>query len=482
MAAYWWYILKVSICMIAFYAFYTLLLRNSTFFLLNRLYLMLGLLLSFIIPILKFSILTTQPNSELSTIIHPFLIEPEYDFFQPQNLSNHVTTINYSILLPILYFSGISVLLFKLLFSIMRIIRTKNNSESSQIGRKKIIKMASGSPFSFFNMIFLPKGDVNQMIIEHEMVHVRQFHWFDLVLLEIISVLLWFNPIVIFYKKSLKLQHEYLADTSVIKDKNQPEKYLNCMLKHIQVADYNGIISQFYYKTIKKRIVMITKNKTSNKYLGVYLLALPLVCLMLLAFSDNKELTQKSEIAQDAVIHNVDSAEKINNNRLPTEAEWEAAAQANKNNVNEYSMVNKPSISPVDSKKVKRISGYGERINPITKEKHFHYGMDFSISEGEEIKSTAGGVVIDAKFDSKRGNYVVIQHNEVFSTLYSHLKSISVQVGDNLKKGQVIGYVGNTGFSTGAHLHYEVFENGKNVNPIEFILNKSSSSVIIRDL
>ena len=227
MTAYWWYILKVSICIIAFYTFYAFMLRNSTFFLLNRLYLILGLFLSFLIPVPVFSTFKTQSNSVLSNVIHPFLIEPEYDFFQPQNLPNHVTTINYSPVLSIIYFTGISVLFFKLLFSTIRIIRILNHSETCQVGRKNVIKIDSDLPFSFFNVIFLPKGETNQMIIEHETAHIKQFHWLDLILIEIVSVLLWFNPFVILYKNSLKLQHEYLADTSVIRDKKQTEKYLN---------------------------------------------------------------------------------------------------------------------------------------------------------------------------------------------------------------------------------------------------------------
>ena len=439
MTTYWLYILKVCICIIAFYAFYALVLRNSTFFLLNRLYLILGLFLSFIIPVLNISIFKSQSNNAWSNIIYPLLMESEYELFQPQNFSNHVITTNYSMIFPIIYFTGISVLLFKLLFSTIRILRVRNHSESCQIGKRKVIKVDSDLPFSFFNMIFLPKSETNQMIIEHEIAHIKQFHWVDLILIEIVSVLLWFNPFVILYKNSLKLQHEYLADTSVVSDKHQIEKYLNCMLQHIQVAGFDGMISQFYCKTIKKRIVMITKNKTSNKYLGIYLLIMPLVCLMLYAFSSNEKLPKNSGIVQmqNMII-------------VPND-------------------LNQPSLYPVDSKKVKRIFGYGERINPITKKKDFHYGMDFSISEGEEIISTADGVVIDAKLDDARGNYVVIQHNEAFSTLYSHLKSISVQVGDNLEKGMIIGYVGNTGFSTGPHLHYEVFKNGKNVNPIDYL-------------
>ncbi|NDV60745.1 hypothetical protein D0T85_21880 [Bacteroides sp. 519] len=437
MAVYGWYMLKASICIIVFYAFYSLVLRKCTFFLLNRLYLVAGIILSFIIPILKFPIFKSQSNSELSNFIYPLLIEPEYIFSQPQNVSDHAITINYSLILSIIYFTGISILFFKLLLSIIRIIRIKKHSEIHRIGQIKVIKMESYFPFSFFNMIFIPKNENNQMIINHEIAHTRQLHWLDLILIEIVSILLWFNPFVVLYKKSLKLQHEYLADASVIND-NNIESYLICMLKQIQVVSFNGITSQFYCNTIKKRIIMITKNKTSNKYLGVYSLVLPLICFMLFAFSVNKGFAQNNTIAEN---------EEVIENTL-----------------------NQPSIYPVDSKKIKRTSAYyGKRENPVTKKAFFHHGMDFAIAEGENVVSTANGVVIEAEFDSKKGNYVIIQHNEVFSTLYSHLKSISVQVGDKLVQNQTIGYVGNTGRSTGSHLHYEVFKDGKNVNPEDYL-------------
>ena len=432
MTAYWFYMLKVSVCLVTFYSFYILLLRNSTFFVFNRLYLILGLLLSFTIPVLKLSIFESQSSTMLSTIINGTLIESDYDYFHPINITNGVNTINFSMILSIIYYIGVSILFFKLLFSIARTIRFKNSSETYQIGNIKIVKMDSQVPFSFFNLIFLPKDESNQLIIKHEMAHVKQFHWFDLIIIEVASVLLWFNPFVALYKGSLKLQHEYLADNSVVDDNRQIEDYLGCMLTRIQIVSSSRLVSHFYCKTIKKRIVMITKNKTSFKYLGVYLLVLPLICLLLFAVtSSNAKPSLILSLGED---------------------------------------IYQPSIYPLDITKVKKIAEYGPRVNPLTKKEDFHSGIDFAIAEGEKILSTANGVVVDTKFDSEKGNTILIKHNETFSTFYSHLKSVLVKVGDKVVKGQEIGLSGNTGTSTtGSHLHYEVHKNGETVNPKDYL-------------
>ena len=132
-----------------------------------------------------------------------------------------------------------------------------------------------------------------------------------------------------------------------------------------------------------------------------------------------------------------------------------------------------PAIQPVSNKDLKRMaSGYGYRIHPIYKTRKMHYGMDFSAKIGTEIYATGDGVVSKVK-RSKRGygNYVKINHGYGYETLYAHMSKYIVKKGQKVKRGEVIGYVGNTGISTAPHLHYEVRKDKKKINPVNFYYN-----------
>ena len=134
------YLLKVSGCLLAFYLFYVFIIRKQTFFFINRLYLLSGLLLSFIIPILKLSIFNVQSDLLLSGLIKPIITGQESEYFQIQNISTHVNSINLSLLISVFYFTGISIMFFRLLFSFHKIIRIKNNSEIRQLRKYRIVK------------------------------------------------------------------------------------------------------------------------------------------------------------------------------------------------------------------------------------------------------------------------------------------------------------------------------------------------------
>lgn len=128
-----------------------------------------------------------------------------------------------------------------------------------------------------------------------------------------------------------------------------------------------------------------------------------------------------------------------------------------------------PAIQPVANKDLKyTASGYGMRIDPIYKTVKFHSGMDFSANIGTPVYATGDGVVKKAGWQSGYGKIIVINHGHGYETWYAHLNDYDVRVGQKVKRGEVIGEVGNTGKSTGPHLHYEVHVKGKVVNPVNY--------------
>jgi murein DD-endopeptidase MepM/ murein hydrolase activator NlpD len=132
-----------------------------------------------------------------------------------------------------------------------------------------------------------------------------------------------------------------------------------------------------------------------------------------------------------------------------------------------------PAIQPVSNKDLNRVaSGFGYRIDPIYKTVKFHAGLDFTAPQGTPIYATADGVVKTAGFsDGGYGNHVVINHGYGYETLYGHMYRVKARKGQRVKRGDLIGYVGSTGKSTGPHCHYEVHKNGQKLDPVYFFYN-----------
>jgi murein DD-endopeptidase MepM/ murein hydrolase activator NlpD len=132
-----------------------------------------------------------------------------------------------------------------------------------------------------------------------------------------------------------------------------------------------------------------------------------------------------------------------------------------------------PAILPISNKDlIRTASGYGPRVHPIYKIIKFHSGMDFTAPLGTEIYATGNGVIAYVN-SSKRGlgNHIIINHGYGYSTIYAHLDSFNVRSGQKVERGDVIGFVGNTGLSVASHLHYEVKLNGRNVDPVNYYFN-----------
>lgn len=132
-----------------------------------------------------------------------------------------------------------------------------------------------------------------------------------------------------------------------------------------------------------------------------------------------------------------------------------------------------PAIQPVSNKNLNRIaSGFSSRIDPIYKTVKFHAGLDFACPQGTPIYATADGRVrLSGNVGDGFGNHVIIAHGYGYETLYGHMVRTKVRAGQMVKRGEIIGWVGSTGKSTGPHLHYEVHKGGRPVDPIYFFYN-----------
>ena len=138
-----------------------------------------------------------------------------------------------------------------------------------------------------------------------------------------------------------------------------------------------------------------------------------------------------------------------------------------------------PSISPVDPQESWVSSSYGVRVSPFTGEEQFHPGVDLAGAEKTPIVAPAKGTVAFVGKDGPLGMSVRIRHDSVYESTYGHLSKATVKKGQQVERGDVIGYMGNSGRSTGCHLHYEIAKNGKNVNPFKYMPDWKSDNFVM---
>ena len=143
--------------------------------------------------------------------------------------------------------------------------------------------------------------------------------------------------------------------------------------------------------------------------------------------------------------------------------------------------VSVPSIMPVPVEDSRMSSGYGMRNHPVLRQRRKHNGVDLAAPTGTPVYATADGIVERADWFSSYGLYISIDHGAELETRYAHLSRLAVAAGDRVEKGELIGYVGSTGRSTGPHLHYEVRVDGVAVNPIPYMVQSEAQARITAD-
>ena len=291
------YLLESAVCLTFFYAVYRAFLRKETYFGLNRLFLVFSLLLSFVIPVLDL------PSPFFQSTVIPESSGP--------NLSSAPSGRPWPIAEILLLFYGLGAVFFLIRFAVhliglFKIV--KKYGMQTQDGLKVVSIDEDFAPFSFLNFIFINSQSLSEpnlrRIIAHEKIHIRQHHSLDILLVELATILQWFNPFVRPYKKSLQETHEYLADDGVIAQGFNVARYqLLIFEQHVGVKLFE-FANNFKQSQIKRRLTMITKIKSKGAAKLKILLIIPLASFLALAFAQPRpaDTLQPPDAAEATVL------------------------------------------------------------------------------------------------------------------------------------------------------------------------------------
>jgi hypothetical protein len=297
------YLLESAVCLTFFYLVYWAFLRKETFFGLNRLFLIFSLLLSFVIPVL-----------DLPSPFFKSMVIPETSGL---NLLPAPSGRPWPIAGILLLFYGLGVFFFLIRFAahligLFRIV--KKYGRRTVDGMRVVSIDKDFAPFSFLNIIFINSQSLSEpnlrRIIAHEKIHIRQHHSLDILLVELATVLQWFNPFVRPYKKSLQETHEYLADDGVIAQGFNVARYqLLIFEQHVGVKLFE-FANNFKQSQIKRRLTMITKIKSKGAAKLKILLIIPLASFLALAFAQPRpaDTHQAPDAAEAAVLSGHDAS------------------------------------------------------------------------------------------------------------------------------------------------------------------------------
>ena len=268
------YFIQVVAFQLLFLVSYDLVLKKETFFNWNRTYLIFSSLISFLLPFIKIESFQNAVPQEYIILLPEIVLTPEIA------VETIAPSWNWYVIIGIV----VSSLLF--LYKIFQLVRLKLKGIIVHKGHFKIIKISnSTAAFSIFNYVFLGE-DIEEAkledILSHELVHIREKHSIDLLYFELLRILFWFNPLVYIYQKRISELHEYIADATVVKENNKSDYYEKLLSEVFQTQHFSFTNQFFKHSLIKKRIIMLTKQKSREILKLKYLVLIPVLLLSLL--------------------------------------------------------------------------------------------------------------------------------------------------------------------------------------------------------
>jgi len=278
------YIIQVSACLALFYSMFSILFKRQTGFTANRIFLLMSIGISFLIPIININ-LSKPDDTVLTAILHDVIVI-------------NINTIEQTVIkqfssftiISAIYLTGLSIFLLKFILQIIQIMILIKSSQLYKYNNFKIFNINKEiSPFSFFNLVFINNSGMHdkdlEKIMAHERIHIKQFHSADMIIIELLIILQWFNPFVWMYKKSISELHEYIADEGVIEQGFNKISYQKLILSQINVGRSIEFANYFSKSLIKRRLIMMTNFKPHKSSKLRFLLVIPAILILAVAFS-----------------------------------------------------------------------------------------------------------------------------------------------------------------------------------------------------
>lgn len=288
------YLLKSGLLLIVFFAVYKILLENEKMFRFNRAYLLASIVFSLTIPFQLFSI--DSPFSAKITAIQldEIMIVADRSVLNKINYSEILTYF-----LSVVYVVIVAILIVRFIRNVFSFyVRMKKNKVEIVKGQKVVLTKEHVLPHSFWNAIFINQedfknGKIPSELIAHEKAHLEQKHTLDILFVEVMQIVFWFNPIFMLYEKAIKLNHEFLADEAVNKQFGEVRNYQNLLLNFASHKNTVSLASNINYLITKKRLLMMTKEVSPIKMI-LKVVSTTAVFVMLLFIFSTEAISQSN--------------------------------------------------------------------------------------------------------------------------------------------------------------------------------------------
>jgi len=270
------YLVKSVLCISLLFVVYWLFLRKDTFFSMNRVYLITMVIGSILFPLFSFTWVPAGRAASVAVMLEPVLVMPA-GMVSPRAGQMGWIEVGF-----IVYLTGMFIFLFRFLGQLMQLMMLSRRFGMKKLNGLNVVCVdLAYAPFSFFSMIFMNEKEIQkeslEAILNHENVHIRQKHTLDLILMEILIILQWFNPVAWLVSREMKIVHEYLADEGVLQTGISRSIYQQMILNETMGIRVNNLTNNFNISLIKKRILMMKKSKSGKWAKGKVLMSLPVL-------------------------------------------------------------------------------------------------------------------------------------------------------------------------------------------------------------